>query len=162
MGIAQVTTNNTKMKCLHMLLVLVIVAVAATSALEEEYQPDRNKFLIGVRRTAVITTLSTSTVTVGSTCYTKVNTGTCSGKRKKRQVLDAPNIMDNINDDGIEGSLSKPVEISNADGQLDKLVIWTTSTTTITWYSSSTKSGTTLTVAYSCTASGVSFPGACG
>merc|ERR1712179_475831 len=109
------------------------------------------------RRTAVITTLSTSTVTVGSTCYTKINTGTCSGKRKKRQILDTPRIMDNINDDGIDGSLSKePIEIENSEGQLDKLVIWTTSTTTITWYSSSTKSGTTLTVAYSCTASGIS------
>merc|ERR1711970_846402 len=146
-----------------MLLVLVIVTAAAVvSALEDEYQPDRNKFLIGVRRTAVVTTLSTSTVTVGSTCFTKVNSGTCLGKRKKRSVLNAPNIMDNINDDGIDGSLSNPIEISNADGQLDKLVIWTTSTTTITWYSSSTKSGTTLTVAYSCTASGISFPGVCG
>jgi len=159
-----IVTINNKMKCLLVLSALVIVAVAAVSATEEEYQPDdRNKFLIGVKRTAVITTLSTSTVTVGSTCYTKINTGTCSGKRKKRQVLDTPSIMDNINDDGIDGSLSKePIEIENAEGQLDKLVIWTTSTTTITWYSSSTKSGTTLTVAYSCTASGISFPGVCG
>jgi len=129
-----------------------------------EYQPDKNKFLIGVRRTAIVTTLSTSTVTVGSTCYTKVKTSTCSGKKKKRRsVLDnAPNVMDNINDDGIEGSLSKPIEISNGDGELEKLVIWTTSTQTITWYSSSTKTGTTLTVAYSCTASGISLPGVCG
>merc|ERR1712002_172887 len=104
MGIAQlVTTNNTKMKFLHMLLVLVTIYAAAVSAIEDEYQPDRNKFLIGVRRTAVVTTLSTSTVTVGSTCFTKVNTGTCSGKRKRRSLQDSIKISDGSLD-GLESS----------------------------------------------------------
>ncbi|CAL4071973.1 unnamed protein product [Meganyctiphanes norvegica] len=146
------------------LVLLFVLGVAAISALEDEYQPgDKNKFLIGVRRTAIVTTLSTSTVTVGSTCYSQIETKTCQGKRRRRAVTRDDDIMANINDDGIEGSKSsEPIEISNADGQLNKLVIWTTSTTTITWYSSSTKSGTTLSLNYSCTASGMSVVGKCG
>merc|ERR1719494_36739 len=142
-------------------LIFLLVLGVAVSALEDEYQPDKNKFLIGVRRTAVITTLSTSTVTVGSTCFTKVKTSACSGKRKKRAVMQTPDVMANVHDDGIAGSMSDPIQINNAEGDLEKLVIWTTSTKTITWYSSSTKSGTTLTIAFSCSATGVSFPGGC-
>merc|ERR1719187_81426 len=145
-------------------LILLVVAVGAkgSSAQEEEYQPDGGKFLIGVRRTNVITTLSTSTVTVGATCFTKVNTGTCSGKRKRRSLQDSIKISDGSLD-GLESSQTgETAAILDPAGNQEKLVIWTTSTTTITWFSSSTTSGTTLTVAYSCTAAGISFPPACG
>merc|ERR1711962_999480 len=146
---------TTKMKSLVLPVILGVLALSLTvSATEEEekvYDPQQ-KFLIGVRRTAVITTISTSTVTVGSTCYSKISTGTCSGKRKKRAV--ASQVVDvtaDINDSGIDGSMSTPIEISDGKEDPGKLVIWTTSTTTITWYSSSTASGTTLTVNFSCT-----------
>merc|ERR1719187_1765233 len=146
------------------LVLLVVAAVAQGSSVQEEspYEPDGGKFLIGVRRTNIITTLSTSTVAVGATCYAKINTGTCTGKRKRRALKDSIKISDDSTD-GLESSQTgETAAILDPAGNQEKLVIWTTSTTTITWFSSSTTSGTTLTVNYSCTASGVSFPPLCG
>merc|ERR1711955_18460 len=144
------------------LLMVAVVTFASANIDEEEYKPDGGKFLIGVRRTNVITTLSTSTVTVGATCYQQITTTTCSGKRKRRGL---ERKLDGISDDsydGLDSSQSDNSAVLDTDGQLEKLVIWTTSTQTVTWFSSSTATGTTLTVAYSCTAAGVVLPPACG
>ncbi|CAL4071971.1 unnamed protein product, partial [Meganyctiphanes norvegica] len=143
--------------------IILVVAASAFAEIQEEYQPDGGKFLIGVRRTNVITTLSTSTITVGATCWQQVSTGTCTGKRKRRTLQDSVKISDDWSDT-LESS--EPGEAATAilgpEGDQEKLVIWTTSTQTITWFSSSVATGTTLTVAYSCTAAGISLPPQCG
>lgn len=152
------------MKGFALVLLVVAAGVAQVSSVQEEtYQPDGGKFLIGVRRTNVITTLSTSTLTVGATCFTQVSSGTCTGKRKRRALQDSIKISDGSLD-ALESSQADEdaAAVLGASGNQEKLVIWTTSTTTITWFSSSVASGTTLTVAYSCTAAGISFPPACG
>merc|ERR1712142_178510 len=155
--------NTLKFKMKGIAIVLLVVAAGAYAVQEEEYQPDGGKFLIGVRRTNIITTLSTSTITVGATCFTKVSSGTCTGKRKRRALKDAIQINEGSTD-ALESSQTDDdsAAIVGPSGVQEKLVIWTTSTTTITWFSSSTAFGTTLTVAYSCTAAGISFPPARG
>merc|ERR1711915_906937 len=129
---------------------ILLVAATAYAAVDEEksYKPDGGKFLIGVRRTAVITTISTSTATVGATCYQVITTTTCSGKRKRRGLeRKLEGISDNIAEDLESSQDSDSASVLDTEGQLQKLVIWTTSTQTVTFTSSSTATGTTLTVA---------------
>jgi len=147
-------------------LILLVVAVGAYASVDEEkpYKPDDGgKFLIGVRRTNIITTISTSTLTVGATCYQQITTTTCSGKRKRRGLAQELEGISDEGDDGLESSQdTDSVAVLGQEGTRQKLVIWTTSTQTVTFTSSSTASGTTLTVAYSCTVAGISLPPACG
>lgn len=144
------------------------------------YHPNpMGRLLIGVRRSLVISTGYTTTKTVEYTCYTKINSGTCSGKRKRRRTPQALNVPDrnyglgsvdvvsSLDEDAVGGPEESNIPLANSEVREDssfipKLVIWTTSYTTITFTSSSTKSGTTVTVAYSCTASSMSLPTACG
>jgi len=129
------------------------------------YRPDEEgKFLIGVRRTNVITTISTTTLTVGATCLNQVNGGTCTGRRRRGLTNKASVGINRELSDALDGSKASEDDIAWAASEQikERLVIWTTSTSTVTFTSSSTASGTTLTLNYSCTAAGVSFPPACG
>merc|ERR1719320_2159612 len=116
---------------------------------------------IGVRRTNLITTASTTTVSVAYTCLSKINTGTCSGKRRRRRALVPISNPDESLLDTSGDNSPTAVEGVGVAGQ-EKLVIWTTSTTTLVFTSSTTLSGTTLSVNFSGTASGISAPPACG
>merc|ERR1712198_200145 len=150
------SSNLDKMKTAILLLVFVLVGVFA----ENDGLSERQRFLIGVRKTKIYSTATTTTLSVAYTCYSKINTGTCSGKRRRRRDL---NIGD-VPEIGLESSVDSSVtalEDVAGPGQ-EKLVIWTTTTTTVTITTRSTLSGTTLSVNYSCTVSGLSLAPACG
>merc|ERR1712198_723922 len=150
------SSDQPKMKAAILLLALV---VAGTFAQDSENK-NSGKFLIGIRRTNVITTASTTTLSVAYTCYSKINTGTCSGKRRRRRELVPINNPDESLDSSVD--LSPTVVEGVGESGQEKLVVWTSTTTTLTFTSSTTLSGTTLSVNFSCTASGISLPPACG
>merc|ERR1712111_181023 len=102
-----------KMKTVILILVLVVVGVFA----ESEDGSQRQRFLIGVRKTKVYSTASTTTISVAYTCYSKINTGTCSGKRRRRRELtpinnpdenldssgdNSPTIVEGVGEVGVE------------------------------------------------------------
>jgi len=134
---------------------LVLVVVVGVFADESPSQ----RFLIGVRKTKVYSTATTSTLSVAYTCYSKINTGTCSGKRRRRRELVPINNPDESLDSSVDLS---PTVVEGLGVAQEKLVVWTSTTTTLTFTSSTTLSGTTLSVNFSCTASGISLPPACG
>jgi len=144
-----------KMKTAILFLVFVVVGVFA----ESEDASDRQRFLIGVRKTKIYSTATTSTLSVAYTCYSKINTGTCSGKRRRRRELVPINNPDESLDSSVDLS---PTVVEGLGVAQEKLVVWTSTTTTLTFTSSTTLSGTTLSVNFSCTASGISLPPACG
>merc|ERR1719289_840079 len=137
------------------ILFLVLVVVVGVFADESPSQ----RFLIGVRKTKVYSTATTSTLSVAYTCYSKINTGTCSGKRRRRRELVPINNPDESLDSSVDLS---PTVVEGVGVAQEKLVVWTSTTTTLTFTSSTTLSGTTLSVNFSCTASGISLPPACG
>merc|ERR1712183_470626 len=143
-----------KMKAAIIFLALVVVGVFA----ENDESPSQ-RFLIGVRKTKVYSTATTSTLSVAYTCYSKFNTGTCSGKRRRRRELVPINNPDESLDSSVDLS---PTVVEGLGVAQEKLVVWTSTTTTLTFTSSTTISGTTLSVNFSCTASGISLPPACG
>merc|ERR1712198_435199 len=149
------SSNLDKMKTAILLLVFVLVGVFA----ENDDGSERQRFLIGVRKTKVYSTATTSTLSVAYTCYSKINTGTCSGKRRRRRELVPINNPDESLDSSVDLS---PTVVEGLGVAQEKLVVWTSTTTTLTFTSSTTLSGTTLSVNFSCTASGISLPPACG
>merc|ERR1712029_1138044 len=150
------SSNLGKMKTTILLLVFVLVGVFA----ENDDEVERQRFLIGVRKTKVYSTATTSTLSVAYTCYSKINTGTCSGKRRRRRELVPINNPDESLDSSVD--LSPTVIEGVGEPGVERLVVWTSTTTTLTFTSSTTLSGTTLSVNFSCTASGISLPPACG
>ena len=56
----------------------------------------------------------------------------------------------------------KYIEPDDESGKSEKLIIWATTTTTIVFTSTSTLTGTTLSISYGCTVSGMSVAPACG
>merc|ERR1712183_142536 len=125
-----------KMKAAIIFLALVVVGVFA----ENDESPSQ-RFLIGVRKTKVYSTATTSTLSVAYTCYSKINTGTCSGKRRRRRELVPINNPDESLDSSVD--LSPTVVEGVGEPGIERLVVWT-STTTLTFTSSTTISGTTL------------------
>merc|ERR1712183_1065087 len=144
-----------KMKTAILLLVFVVVGVFA----DNDDASERQRFLIGVRKTKIYSTATTSTLSVAYTCYSKLNTGTCSGKRRRRRELVPINNPDESLDSSVDLS---PTVVEGLGVAQERLVVWTSTTTTLTFTSSTTLSGTTLSVNFSCTASGISLPPACG
>ncbi|XP_066967099.1 uncharacterized protein [Macrobrachium rosenbergii] len=131
------------------------------------YNPSGAKFLVGVVRTNVISTASTTTISVAAvTCHNGIPSGTtCSGRKKRLALPELPEVKPGNFEESLDSSADTKEEtsagVSSSDG-IQKLVIWKTSTTTLTFTSSSTISGTTLSLSYYCTASGISAPSACG
>merc|ERR1719173_215360 len=133
---------------------LVVVGLAGVFAQDDDEV--RQRFLIGVRKTKIYSTATTSTLSVAYTCYSKINTGTCSGKRRRRRELVPINNPDESLDSSVD--LSPTAVEGVGEPGVERLVVWTSTTTTLTFTSSTTLSGTTLSVNFSCTASGVSLP----
>merc|ERR1719431_2423847 len=138
--------------------ILILFFVGVVFA-QDDGSEDKGRFLLGVRKTKVYSTATTSTLSVAYTCYSKLNTGTCSGKRRRRRELVPINNPDESLDSSVDLS---PTVVEGLGVAQEKLVVWTSTTTTLTFTSSTTISGTTLSVNFSCTASGISLPPACG
>merc|ERR1719431_1833671 len=131
--------------------ILILFFVGVVFAQDDDAS-ERQRFLIGVRKTKVYSTATTSTLSVAYTCYSKLNTGTCSGKRRRRGELVPINNPDESLDSSVD--LSPTVVEGVGEPGVERLVVWTSPTPTLTFTSSTTLSGTTLSVNFSCTASG--------
>ncbi|XP_064119124.1 uncharacterized protein LOC135224188 [Macrobrachium nipponense] len=151
-------------------LAVAAYALADIPAENPVYNPSGAKFLVGVVRTNVISTASTTTISVAAvTCHNGIpSSTTCSGRKKRLALPELPEVKPGNFEENLDSSSDTNEETnpgvnrsSSSDG-IQKLVIWKTSTTTLTFTSSSTISGTTLSLSYYCTASGISAPSACG
>merc|ERR1719402_1903965 len=143
--------------------VLLGAAVLAQAVIEEEPTP-RQKFLLGVVRTQVISTATTTTIGVAAnTCINQMGTTTCSGRKKRRAL---PTLQSQADSDAVYSSLNgeepAAAEAEATDDDSVRLVVWSTTTTMLTFTSSTTQSGTTLSLSYACTASGMNTFSACG
>merc|ERR1719233_1554284 len=152
------------------LILCSVMAMAAYSMTEEVkdaaeevkegepvYKPGGGKFLVGVLRTNVVSIGSTTTISVAAvTCQNGVATTTCSGRKKRMALPELPDVQPGNFKEDLGSSLkednSSPSDSQSENPDLQKLVIWRTSTTTLTFTSSSTVSGTTLSLSYYCTA----------
>lgn len=147
------------MKLLALFLFCVTIA-SSKGEEDEDYKPEK-KFLLGVVRTNVVTTISTSVISRPVLCSQAMGTSTCSGRRLRSrksvaQVADVDSLLD------IESSQDQNnVPMDDDQGKSEKLIIWATTTTTIVFTSTSTLTGTTLSISYGCTVSGMSVAPAC-
>ncbi|XP_047485543.1 uncharacterized protein LOC125036736 [Penaeus chinensis] len=156
---------------MKLLAVCVLAGVALLAAGENEnadeasYNPASQKFLVGVLRTQMISTATTTTIGVAATtCYNAIGATTCSGK-KRRALPKLEQIDDSTAGDNLHASLNAAADAevakNTAEDGSGRLVLWRTSTTTLTYTSSSTVSGTKLSLSYACTASGMNLPPSC-
>ncbi|XP_027231897.2 uncharacterized protein [Penaeus vannamei] len=156
---------------MKLLAVCVLAGVALFAASEEEkedkaaYNPASQKFYVGILRTEVISTATTTTIGVAATtCYNNIGSTTCSGK-KKRALIKLEEIDNNPSGDDLHASLNaaSDAEVAKnvAEDDSGRLVLWRTTTVTLTYTSSSTVSGTKLSLSYACTASGMNLPPSC-
>ncbi|CAL4099513.1 unnamed protein product [Meganyctiphanes norvegica] len=145
------------------LLVLSLALVIANAQNNNsEFNPANGKFLLGVRSTSTVQVATTTTKSFISTCYAKIETKSCTGRRRRRSTIDDDKVAIISAADSLDSSNNNEEvkTVVEEDGS-ERLVIWTTTTMTLTFTSSATKSGSTLSLAYSCTASGMSVVGAC-
>merc|ERR1719431_1665469 len=115
--------------------ILILFFVGVVFA-QDDGTEDKGRFLLGVRKTKVYSTATTSTLSVAYTCYSKLNTGTCSGKRRRRRELVPINNPDESLDSSVD--LSPTVVEGVGEPGVERLVVWTSTTTTLTFTSSTT------------------------
>ncbi|XP_037797038.1 uncharacterized protein LOC119592279 isoform X2 [Penaeus monodon] len=155
---------------MKLLAVCVLAGVALLAAAEEEndkasYNPVNQKFFVGILRTEMISTATTTTIGVAATtCYNAIGSTTCSG-RKRRALPKLEQIDDSTAGDNLHASLNAAADAEVAKNTAQegpgRLVVWRTTTVTLTYTSSSTVSGTKLSLSYACTASGMNLPPSC-
>ncbi|XP_042860085.1 uncharacterized protein LOC122245964 [Penaeus japonicus] len=156
---------------MKLIAVCVLAGVALLAAGEEEkaskatYEPSNEKFFVGILRTEMISTATTTTIGVAATtCYNAIGSTTCSG-RKRRALPKLEKVDDSNGEENLHASLNAAADAdvakSSSDNGQGRLVLWRTSTTTVTYTSSSTVSGTKLSLSYACTASGMNVPPSC-
>merc|ERR1712212_154946 len=153
--------NSPKMKLLAFFLFCVTFASAEEDQ-NGEYEPEK-KFLLGVVRTNVVTTLSTSVISRPVLCSKAMGTSTCSGRRLRSRKITTAQVKDIDASLDIEPSQDDQNDIvpNEEPEKSEKLIIWATTTTTIVFTSTSTLTGTTLSISYGCTVSGMSVAPAC-
>jgi len=133
---------------------------------EDAEESPKERF-VALYRTATYITVSTSTVERFYSCITTSSAAACTGRRRRKRKLDiAAKVVPEVaaeRMDQLQGSLSEPAPeaTGTAEGKLG-FTVWTTSTSSLTLFTTSLNSATTVIVTYLCTHANQSIVPACG